>query len=519
MMQVGYSGTTGNTPRYLCGRNKALYGGERGCQSLGGRRLENRVLDEVFTMLEPASLAATAKALGEADANHRRHVAVFELTVERARFEAERARRQFDAVEPENRLVARTLEHALEGALAAQRQAEANLTAQRLRQPTRLTEEETAWLARAGADVRAVFHAPTTTWRARKQLLRALISEVVVTVDGVKRRAEVHIVWEGGATTAVGLDLNKTGKHFRTTDEDTVDLVRRLADRYDDKAIAAVLSRQGRRTGTGLLFTKTRVKSLRLSRGIAAYQPPAVTPAHDDGQVVSITKAEQILGVSRVTLYRWMHDGFIAGEQLTPGAPGTFGSPTTSSPHRPRRPRRLGRARQAARSSAWPARRCCTRSNAASSGRCIVDALCAPNSSRVFDHRERGPGASGCGRWTHRGAVISASIRVRRNSSGFHRWVFAVISSSGARRRTAASFRRRSPALRSAASGGRCGAHAGSPPNCSHSMAGPARAGRVSTSACPAVRGSRARRRPRPGSSARHRPATARTAPPVPAPR
>ena len=321
MMQVGYSGTTGNTPRYLCGRNKQLYGGERGCQSLGGRRLENRVLEEVFAMLEPARLAATAKALAEADANHRRHVAVFELAVERARFEAERARRQFDAVEPENRLVARTLERSLEEALTAQRQAESNLAAQRLRQPTRLTEEETAWLGRAGADVRAVFHAPTTTWRERKQLLRAVIAEVVVTVHAEERRADVSVVWEGGATAAFDIDLNKTGKHFRTTDESTVDLVRRLSERYDDKTIAAILSKQGRRTGTGLSFTQTRVKTLRNSRGIPAFHPPAVTAAVDDVPVVSITKAEQILGVSRVTLYRWMHDGFVNGEQLTPGGP------------------------------------------------------------------------------------------------------------------------------------------------------------------------------------------------------
>ena len=117
------------------------------------------------------------------------------------------------------------------------------------------------------------------------------------------------------------IDLNKTGKHFRTTDETTVDLVRRLSERYDDKTIAAILSKQGRRTGTGLPFTQTRVKTLRNSRGIAAFQPPTVTPAVDDVPVVSITKAEQILGVSRVTLYRWMRDGFINGEQLTPGGP------------------------------------------------------------------------------------------------------------------------------------------------------------------------------------------------------
>jgi hypothetical protein len=177
------------------------------------------------------------------------------------------------------------------------------------------------WLQRAGADVRAVFHAPTTTWRQRKQLLRAIIKEVVVTVHAEGRRAEVSIVWEGGATVRFDLDLNKTGKHFRTTDEDTFKLLRRLAERYDDQMIAAILSKQGRRTGTGLSFTKARVKSLRDSRGIEAFRPPTVTPRDDNDQVVSITKAEQILGLSRVTLYRWIHDGFVDAEQLTPGSP------------------------------------------------------------------------------------------------------------------------------------------------------------------------------------------------------
>ena len=173
MMQTAYSGTKGNCPRYACARAAQLYGNERHCQSLGGRRLEQRVLDEVFAVLAPAALAATAKALGEAEVQHRQRLAVFELAVERARFEAERARRQFDAVEPENRLVGRTLERAWEQALVAQRRAEADLTSQRARQPTRLTDDEVAWLSRAGADVRAVFSAPTTTWRKRKQRLRS----------------------------------------------------------------------------------------------------------------------------------------------------------------------------------------------------------------------------------------------------------------------------------------------------------------------------------------------------------
>jgi hypothetical protein len=241
--------------------------------------------------------------------------------VERARFEAERARRQFDAVEPENRLVARTVEGAWEAALVAQRQAEADLTAQRARQPTRLSDDEVAWLSRAGADVRAVFNAATTSWRQRKQLIRAVIAEVVVTVRVTDRAADVQIIWEGGATTGFVLALNKTGGHFRATDEDTVALLRRLAQRYDDTTIAVVLSQQRRRTGTGLTFTRGRVKSLRQAHRIPAFQPAAVTPTDDDGVVATIYQAEKLLGVDKSTIYRWLRNGFITGEQLTPGGP------------------------------------------------------------------------------------------------------------------------------------------------------------------------------------------------------
>jgi DNA invertase Pin-like site-specific DNA recombinase len=321
MMRTGYSGAKGNCPRYVCAQARTLYGAGAACQSLGGRRLEQRVLDEVFAVLEPAALAATAKALAEAQAHHTRRLAAFELAVERSRFEAERARRQFDAVEPENRLVARTVERAWEQRLSEQRRAEADLAAQRARRPASLSAEELAWLRRAGADVRRVFDAPTTTIRERKQLLRAVITEVTVTVDDGTRTAAVTIVWQGGATTALTLALNPTGGHFRVTAEDTVELVRRLAVHYDDATIAAILARQHRVTGTGLPFTKDRVKSLRVARGIPAGTRTPVTPAGDDAVVVSVQKAEQLLGVSKATIYRWLRDGFIVGRQLTPGAP------------------------------------------------------------------------------------------------------------------------------------------------------------------------------------------------------
>jgi excisionase family DNA binding protein len=118
------------------------------------------------------------------------------------------------------------------------------------------------------------------------------------------------------------MSMTKTGGHFRATDEDTVDLVRRLAVHYDDTTIAMILSRQHRRTGTGLPFTKSRIKSLRVSRGIPAHQSPeSVTAEDDDAVVVSVAEAERLLGVGKVTIYRWLRDGFLTGEQLTAGAP------------------------------------------------------------------------------------------------------------------------------------------------------------------------------------------------------
>ncbi|MBV8348373.1 MAG: recombinase family protein, partial [Mycolicibacterium sp.] len=331
IMATGYSGTNGDCPRYVCARAQQLYAGEHVCQSIGGIRLENTILDELFDVLQPAALTATAQALAEADAHYQRDLAVFELAVERARYDADRARRQFDNVEPENRLVARTLEANLEAKLAAVRAAENDLAARRARRPVALTEQELAWITTAGADIRAIFDAPTTTVRERKQLIRALITEIGLTVHRQRRVAELRIIWQGGAVTDVSMPINKPGRHLRITDEDTIALLRRLAQHYDDRTIAVILAKQKRRTATGLPFTRARVAILRVSYGIPVYQRPSqsdVRPHDDDVVAVTITEAEKLLEVSRFTLYRWIREGFITAEQITPRRPMAY-------PHRP----------------------------------------------------------------------------------------------------------------------------------------------------------------------------------------
>ena len=96
----------------------------------------------------------------------------------------------------------------------------------------------------AGADLRAVFHAPTTTNVQRKQLLRAVLAEIVITASpagsGGERTAGLRIIWQGGASTELTVPLARTGQHSRVTSEETLDLVRRLAAHYNDTTIAQI---------------------------------------------------------------------------------------------------------------------------------------------------------------------------------------------------------------------------------------------------------------------------------------
>src|SRR6266571_2806959 len=325
LMQVAYH-SSGN-PAYRCGRANQMYGATT-CQRIGGRRLHETVLAELLAALAPACLAATVQAMSDTETQFRQNLAVFERALERARFEADRALRQYDNVEPENRLVARTLEAVPEDRLTAVRTAENQLAAQQARRPVTLTQEETAWITTAGADLRAISGAPATTNAQRKELIRAVITEVTVTVpdnggDDTARTCQVQIIWQGGASTRLQMPIPASGHHGRVTSEDTLDLVRRLASRYDDATIAQILGQQNRRTATGLPFRKTHVRALRAYHGIPGYQPPPenVTPSREDATVVSITEAGRQLGVSSATIYRWLRDGFVTGEQLTPGAP------------------------------------------------------------------------------------------------------------------------------------------------------------------------------------------------------
>jgi DNA invertase Pin-like site-specific DNA recombinase len=314
-MQVAYSGSGGRSPRYACVRGLHLHATDS-CQSLGGGRLDKAVAEVFLEAVTPAGVTATARAVAELETEHDARLSGQRLALERAEFEADRARRQFDACEPEHRLVARSLERALEDALAAVERQRATLAALEHARPAPLTDHERAALARLARDLPRLWHAATTSDRDRKELLRALVRDVVVTVHGPEAQAAVEVFWEGGARSELTVRLNRRGPERHRTTEDTIELIRRLVAHHPDGQIAAILNKQGRTTGTGLAFTEARVRGIRQRAGI-----PAAPPPEHDGETVSIQQAARELGVSAATIRRWLNDGLLPAEQTTPHAP------------------------------------------------------------------------------------------------------------------------------------------------------------------------------------------------------
>jgi DNA invertase Pin-like site-specific DNA recombinase len=319
-LAVYYDGPSKSTPGYYCtGTGTLVSGRDVRHLRVGGVAVDAAVAEAFLAALAPAALAACLAAAEQLEAGHDAALAQHQRQVEQARYQATRAERRYRAVDPENRLVARGLETEWNTTLRTLADAEAELARQQQRRPTALTSAERQTITALGQDLQQVWAAPTTTDKDRKQLLRSLLDEVNITVhrDHTEGRADLLLRWKGGAITELAVPLKRKPPKIRT-DEDTVALTRRLATHYPDATIAGILNRQGRRTPTGLSYTASRVQGLRHYWNIPRHQP---SNDPQEGELLTVTEAAAELGLAPSTLHRWLNDGFIAGEQLTPGAP------------------------------------------------------------------------------------------------------------------------------------------------------------------------------------------------------
>jgi excisionase family DNA binding protein len=238
-----------------------------------------------------------------------------ELALEQARYEAHRARRQYDAVDPDNRLVAAELEQRWNERLLAVRALEDERDALAARAEMALTQAERERLLALGADVERAWQSAGATPATRKRIIRTLIEEIVVRVED--DALDLVIRWAGGDHTSLRVRKNRAGQHRWTTDASVVDLVTALARQLPDKAIAAILNRAGKTTGRGHGWTRSRVCLLRNHRGIAPYHEGE----REERGEVTLEEAARVIKVSEATVRRLIKDNILPATQYCKGSP------------------------------------------------------------------------------------------------------------------------------------------------------------------------------------------------------
>src|SRR4249920_518973 len=289
-LAVFYRGPAKTVPNYYCQGSADLVDG-RGSRhmNVGGQGIDAAVAEAFLAALAPAAMQACLHAAEQLEHGHDAALDQHRRQVEQARYQAVKAERRYRAVDPDNRLVARGLETEWNTALQQLADAEAELTRRQTARPKALTPAERAAILALGDDLGQVWDAPTTTDKDRKQLLRTLLEEVNITArrDDPDPHARLILRWKGGAISELTVPLRRPQPKIRT-DEDTVDLVRRLAVHYPDAIIAGILNRQGRRTARGMSFTASRVASLRTHWHIPRHQP-GDPPA--EGELLNVAQA------------------------------------------------------------------------------------------------------------------------------------------------------------------------------------------------------------------------------------
>ena len=305
-------------PGYHCPGKSIVDGRGHYCLNIGGCQIDAAVTDAFLTALQPAGMEAALVAAERLETDHDAALGQWRLEVERRRYEASLAERRYRAVDPDNRLVARGLETQWEQRLRELGEAETEMERRQRLRPRSLSDGERNALLALGGDLPRVWSAPATTDRDRKELLRTLLEEVTIVVERAEYRARLAIRWRSGDITRLELALPRSNPPTRRTDEETIDLIRRLAVHHADGVIAGILNRQGRRTASGDRFTAGHVQGLRHHRGI----PCRKTPSEPlDSEPVTVRKAAKVFGMVPSTVVRWIEDSFIPAEQPTPGAP------------------------------------------------------------------------------------------------------------------------------------------------------------------------------------------------------
>jgi len=317
-LTVRYTGNGHDVLRYACNRGW-LDNGEARCIAFGGIPVDEAIGREVLRAVQPAAVEAAVQASQEETRRQDEVLEALQRDLEAARYTAQRAQRQFDAADPENRLVTDELERRWNRALERVLEIEARITAHQdgNAQHRPATQKEFEELA---ANLEAVGHDSGTDTRLKKRIVRTLIEEVVVDVDGAAGEIILVIHWKGGVHTELRLPRRRRGQNNSQAPKALIDAVIALARICSDDLIAGLLNRNGLLTGRGNRWTRERVTALRSHHHIPAYSSDKATA---EGWM-NLTKAATFVGVSPRTLRLAVDRGEIEAEHPLSDGPWIF---------------------------------------------------------------------------------------------------------------------------------------------------------------------------------------------------
>jgi DNA invertase Pin-like site-specific DNA recombinase len=302
-------------PVYVCNRDRVDHAGPA-CQQLAGSCVDACVTELLLAVIAPAALGVSLAAAEQVEAQRDQVDRIWRQRLERAEFAADRARRQYQLAEPENRLVARQLEHDWEAALAERERLGEEYERFTTARPRTLTAAERDQIRALAADIPGIWHAPTTTDADRKALLRALVEQVRVTVLGTSEKVDVEITWAGGHRTGTQIVRPVAKLTQLSYYPQLAARARELVNSGHTTAqIAERLNAEGfRPPKRSATFTGNAVVDLLRALGIQRSDRPAFRnrPVLAEHEWWLRDLAEH-LGMSAVTLDAWVRRGWATG--------------------------------------------------------------------------------------------------------------------------------------------------------------------------------------------------------------
>jgi DNA invertase Pin-like site-specific DNA recombinase len=293
-LTVRYTGNGHDVLRYSCIRGW-LDNGEPRCIAFGGNTVDEAIGREVFRVVQPAAIEASVLAHQERARQRDDVVEALERDREAARYAVDRARRQYDAADPENRLVTAELERrwnlALQHLQAIEGRIEQHSAA--IDQAPATSGEDLHQLAN---QLESIWTDPATSARLKKRIVRTLIEEVLVDIDSSQAELILTLHWKGGVHTELRLPRRRRGQCSTQTSRELIDAITVLARIASDDMIASVLNRNGHLTGRGNRWTRERVTALRSHHRIPCHTPDEQQPW------INLTDAAALLDISPRTL-------------------------------------------------------------------------------------------------------------------------------------------------------------------------------------------------------------------------